>query len=518
MQDKTKLEVEGGELLIKSSKGVMAVIPKEKVGFVKDLIERKNYKVLDNYVQTLQVLKRNGGVAEDGIVIDPPVKPIAPAESTGNVAPAIARMNYRLAQKQAQKEKEYQEAIADKTGMAEEYFVKKYNTSPHRYKYDSDPQYRKEVDKRAEETSKKFGSIDLPATDVNSRNYAGNPNLAFMTQRGMSKEGRKALEQSNLEIIGAALPIPGIETVGKLPSLTKLGGKILQRAKAKPVEEMLGSVSDKPKKSFQDLMNDLTQFKENDPANITLEEFKTRIQTPEGKRRMLDLGITKDRLLQEIKLIKDYDTHGVFNPNQNTISLTPYSPLPKTITRHEIEHAVQNARIKSFKVPIEEDDYWEKLSDIDISLNDLDIKWDLQKSPQNIKISDLGQIKGQGIKNPNVEVLESMLDDPRAQGYFISGSGGREKSAFLAEVQQHMLNTGLIKDPYQKITVNDVKKAYDLNTGKYSERKFLRLFNIMEPSEKNFSLIAENLNKMLSLTGAAAGGVGSYKSQEKNEK
>jgi len=111
-----------------------------------------------------------------------------------------------------------------------------------------------------------------------------------------------------------------------------------------------------------------------------------------------------------------------------------------------------------------------------------------------------------------------MLDDPRAQGYFISGSGGREKSAFLAEVQQHMLNTGLIKDPYQKITVNDVKKAYDLNTGKYSERKFLRLFNIMEPSEKNFSLIAENLNKMLSLTGAAAGGVGSYKSQEKNEK
>ena len=58
MKDGTKLEVEGGELLIKSSKGIMAVIPKDMVGYVKDLIERKNFAAVDKYVKGLSVLKQ----------------------------------------------------------------------------------------------------------------------------------------------------------------------------------------------------------------------------------------------------------------------------------------------------------------------------------------------------------------------------------------------------------------------------------------------------------------------------
>lgn len=70
MKEGTKLEVEGGELLIKSSKGVMAVVPREKVAYVKDLIERKNFAAVDRYIKTLNVLKRNGDKAEDGGVIN----------------------------------------------------------------------------------------------------------------------------------------------------------------------------------------------------------------------------------------------------------------------------------------------------------------------------------------------------------------------------------------------------------------------------------------------------------------
>jgi hypothetical protein len=211
------IEAEGGELLIRSSNGYMAIIPKNMAEFIKEHIKSGNHAVVDNYVKGLKEMK-DGSKAQDGGTIKPPTKSIAPAESTGNNFGMVAAQNFRMAQQNAEKERLYQKALEDKTGAAEEYFTKRYDTSPHRYKYDTDPQYRKEVDARAEETSKKFGSIDLPATDVNSRNYAGNPNLAFMTQKGMSKEGRKALEQSNLEIIGAALPVPGIETVGKLPS------------------------------------------------------------------------------------------------------------------------------------------------------------------------------------------------------------------------------------------------------------------------------------------------------------
>ena len=57
MKEGIKLEVEGGELLIKSSKGMMAVVPKERVAFVKDLIERKNFAAVDKYIQALPPLK-----------------------------------------------------------------------------------------------------------------------------------------------------------------------------------------------------------------------------------------------------------------------------------------------------------------------------------------------------------------------------------------------------------------------------------------------------------------------------
>lgn len=74
MDKSTKLEVEGGELLIKSSKGIMAVIPKNRVDYVKDLIARKNFAAVDKYVQTLAVLKQKGDKAEDGGVIQDPPK------------------------------------------------------------------------------------------------------------------------------------------------------------------------------------------------------------------------------------------------------------------------------------------------------------------------------------------------------------------------------------------------------------------------------------------------------------
>jgi hypothetical protein len=279
-----KLEVEGKEILIKSSNGTMAVIPKDKVSMVKGYIDSGKHDMVDKFVGTLKEFKHDNqkagdglyanlhakrqriaagsgermrkpgeagaptaaqfkqaaktAKAEDGVVIPPPAKAMAPAESTGNVFGPMAAQNFRVLQQNAKKEKLYQEALTDKTGAAEELFIKRYNTSPHRYKYDTDPEYRKQTEKNAEETGKVFGNIDLRYTNVNSKKYA-NPNLAFMTQKGMSDEGRRALEESNLSIIGSALPIPGLQTVGKIPSvlspLVKMGGRIVESAKAKPV-------------------------------------------------------------------------------------------------------------------------------------------------------------------------------------------------------------------------------------------------------------------------------------------
>lgn len=140
------LEVEGKEILIKSSKGVMAVIPKNMADWVRDQIAAGKHDVVDKYVNSLEEYKYennnkekqmagNGlyanihakreriaagsgermrkpgepgaptadqfkqaaktAKAEDGMLInpqDPPTKAIAPASSTAVVRPDIPEL------------------------------------------------------------------------------------------------------------------------------------------------------------------------------------------------------------------------------------------------------------------------------------------------------------------------------------------------------------------------------------------------------------------------------------------
>jgi len=64
---KGKLEVEGKEILIKSSDGTMAVIPKDKVSMVKGYIDSGNHGMVDKFVSTLKEFKHNNQKAGDGL-------------------------------------------------------------------------------------------------------------------------------------------------------------------------------------------------------------------------------------------------------------------------------------------------------------------------------------------------------------------------------------------------------------------------------------------------------------------
>ena len=62
-----KLEVEGKEILIKSSDGTMAVIPKDKVSMVKGYIASGNHGMVDKFVDTLKEFKHDNQKAGDGL-------------------------------------------------------------------------------------------------------------------------------------------------------------------------------------------------------------------------------------------------------------------------------------------------------------------------------------------------------------------------------------------------------------------------------------------------------------------
>jgi hypothetical protein len=67
------IEAEGGEILIKSSNGYMAIIPKNMAPWVKEHIKSGNHHIVDGYVKGLQEMK-DGGKAQDGGKIGSPLE------------------------------------------------------------------------------------------------------------------------------------------------------------------------------------------------------------------------------------------------------------------------------------------------------------------------------------------------------------------------------------------------------------------------------------------------------------
>ena len=258
----------------------------------------------------------------------------------------------------------------------------------------------------------------------------------------------------------------------------------------------------------------------NSNATEVLDAFKKRIKTPEGQKRLKNLGITNTQILDDLKIVEDENTLGQYWMEK--IGLNPNLPEFKNVTRHEIEHAVRDANINSrydkLNAAIGNFKYLfnpkakraaikaaeKQTTEIDDILSGLELK----KTPEKVDWAQLNNDKGK--KDPS-KLFDYMSDNQRATNYFDSGSGGNEKSAFAAEVQQYMMTKGIIpSESYVTITPEMVKKVFiDAKFDKEAGGKYLRLFNIMKPSETNYKLISKALNKMLGVTpiiglGAAA--------------
>jgi hypothetical protein len=251
-----------------------------------------------------------------------------------------------------------------------------------------------------------------------------------------------------------------------------------------------------------------------------LSDFKKRISTPEGKRRMKELGITREDLLDALTIVEDPTSYGYYRPSKNKIAIHPDIPFPRIVGRHEVEHGVQRTFLQSL---LDKGNQWYNFfsapnrkvtTKIDDILSDLEL-WD---KPDLKKVWDKDTDAPTPIDVSDYEY--KILDRQNATDYFTTGSKGKEKSAFLSEAQQWMMDQGMIpKDDYVEVTPEMVKQAYDKakfdKTGRY-----LRIFNIMRPTEKNYKKISKGLNKMLTVSPMAlgAGAIGSQINQPSQQK
>jgi hypothetical protein len=262
-------------------------------------------------------------------------------------------------------------------------------------------------------------------------------------------------------------------------------------------------LSDKEKEMYQwfdeQMRFDKLPQTTNKQSIEVLENFKQRIKTPEGQRRMKELGIKEQQLLQDLKIVEDPNTYGYYRPSKNTIAINPEIPLPKKVVRHEIEHGVQNASKSN-------------TTEIDDILSGLI----LRKEGTPNKVWD----KINTNKPVNVSNYKSLISNKQdATDYFLTGSSGAEKSSFLGEVQQYMMDTGKIpKKSYVKITPEMVKETMvDAMFDEEGGGRYLRLFNIIKDDSKNYELISKALNKMLTITPAIGAGVYMQSKENKSD-
>jgi hypothetical protein len=285
---KQNIEVEGEEILLMSKEGHYAVIPAKHRQEVMDMVKDGCDDCINNYIQTLP---KERDYAEDGSLY--PEEPIINPDNSIQLeevtltaeAPtyikyrqkwakenpfdlnkyvddrfnnpvgreAIERIDEEGWRKQLKQEglrkrqQELDEATKmgllyqrfnpqnkDDISIADEQFKKRYGTSPHRYRYDNDPEYRKYYKQIAKEATSK---IEYPSTDLRRKDVVA-PNNMWMYPNLTGAIKAQATNFSN-EVIGIALPIPGLEAMGKIPSVFKAGKNLI-----KPASKVLNKTDD----------------------------------------------------------------------------------------------------------------------------------------------------------------------------------------------------------------------------------------------------------------------------------
>lgn len=107
------------------------------------------------------------------------------------------------------------------------------------------------------------------------------------------------------------------------------------------------------------------------------------------------------------------------------------------------------------------------------------------------------------------------------RGYFSFGSGGLEKLAYAGDARRNLLERGIIKNLYDKITPEMLKKHYDLFK-RTKNRYDVGLYEIIQDSPKNFKILSEVLNDLpavaLPIAGGAAATISALQNQQPVQK
>jgi hypothetical protein len=331
-------------------------------------------------------------------------------------------------------------------------------------------------------------AIGIMGNSLNKKLY--NPNIALNTVNNTLTGVNRNIKNSSIEAADIAL---GSNNVSPYKNINSEIDNVINNDAA-------GSIDDIINKWWR--RETAPGTKHEDAINV-LNEFKQRIKTPEGQKRLKELGISNDEFLQKLKIIEDNTEYGYYNDGK--IGLHKDVPNVGTVTRHEIEHGVQGALGRDALMAAKKGTVDDKMAALNVGptkIDDILSKLELRKTPNKVvrRPENLNDI----YLDP-YEFNRRMSDKQAATDYFTYGSEGREKSAFAAEAQQYMLDKGIIKHPYENITPDKVRNA--MIEAQFDKETYpIRLFHIMKNTDNNYKTVSDALNKMLTVSPILAGG------------
>jgi len=182
------------------------------------------------YYDTMSGNKALGGwlneLAEGGEVTDPPytwndtktnqISPQGPIGYSTGIGAVLA--NKGIEQKRNSMLQSYlNETDLDKRNKIEQQFEGQFKEHPRAYLYKNDAEYRKSIDIKNRYGEHQSGSINYPM-DSPMNKSAVSPNMQWMNPN-LSGESQAHANAFHNEAIALALPLPGIDKMGKIPGL-----------------------------------------------------------------------------------------------------------------------------------------------------------------------------------------------------------------------------------------------------------------------------------------------------------
>ena len=262
--------------------------------------------------------------------------------------------------------------------------------------------------------------------------------------------------------------------------------------------------TDKGRQRLQDFIDD--NYKKN-PKNFGTENSTLSQWFKSGFKDYTK--ITPDKVIDDLKKMefttgnKDNAFHwfnkGLSKPSVMNIGegITPYDALHTF--EHELGHFFQR----------------NKPSNVDDILSKLKLKKEEDPIKLNVFRSEVPLLEP-GYSTTRLDPNYNNFIYPK--DYFETGSRGQEKMPFAAEVRENLLQRGVIKDYYDDITPDILRKHKDIydKTGglKYTQR----LYEIMEDSPENLNILSQALNKMPQVVLPVAGGALAVKSSLNEKK